>query len=321
MSKKISVIIPVYNTADYLQDCFSSVAGQSYSDFEVIVIDDGSSDNSPAICDEWQARDQRFKVYHQKNSGQAAARNYGIDVASGDYLAFIDSDDYVSADYLEQLYGALERNNADIVLCAYIEHRKDEDVILGPDEDCRLNRQQALEKLIEDDTFKSLCCARMFKKELFSGIRFPVGRNYEDLATNYKLFDKSETICAITKPLYHYQIREGSMSYNNATAAGWHVKCHSNMTSQIERTEYFRAKQEFDLADRSFAASVPYIYSDIMTGCQVGNEEDVKECRDYLKNNKKSIKDNSYISLKDKLLYRVYCSNNIAFRLLKNSKG
>lgn len=320
MNDKISVIIPVYNTADYLEKCFSSIAQQQYTNFEVIIVDDGSEDESSIICDKWAAIDSRFIVYHQKNSGQAAARNYGIEVSNGEYLAFVDSDDYVSSDYLKVLIESLKNSSADIVLCAYVEHRGDKEKVLGPDEDCSLDRIRALEKLIEDDSFKSLCCARLFKKELFTGIQFPTGRNYEDLATNYRLFDKSKVICAIASPLYHYQIREGSMSYNDASSAGWHDKCHSNVTSQIERTEYFKDRNELDLSDRSMAASIPYIYSDIMTGCQVGYTADVEECRSYLNKNKKMILRNPYISKKDKLLYFAYCSDNIAFSFLRHSK-
>jgi glycosyltransferase involved in cell wall biosynthesis len=320
MSEMISVIVPVYNTADYLNTCFSSVACQEEVDFEVIIIDDGSTDDSPGICDEWQKKDRRFRVIHQKNSGQAAARNHGIDAATGDYVAFVDSDDYISSDYLKEQLGALKKNNADIVLCGYMEHKPNGERTLGPIEDEVLDRNSALEKLIRDDTFKSLCCARMFKKTLFDGIRFPEGRNYEDLATNYRLFDKADRVCAISKTLYHYQIREGSMSYNDHSAAGWHNKCHSNVASQIERTDFFRKKMDNNLAERSLAESIPYIYSDIMTGHQVGNKDDVMECRRYLRSNRKQILDNRFVSKKDKTLYYVYSSNDLVFKLFKHIK-
>ena len=316
----ISIIIPVYNTADYLNKCLSSIAMQTYKDFEAIVIDDGSTDDSPDICNEWALKDSRFKVIHQSNAGQSAARNAGIDVAQGEYLAFVDSDDYVFEEYLEKLLGALTGNKSDIAVCGYYECRSDKTEKCGPSEKCRLDRTNALEMLIDDKVLKSLFWGSLFKRELFDGIRLPVGRNYEDMAVIYRLYYKADTICLIPDPLYGYQIREGSMSFNDGTAQGWHDKCHSSVTSQIERTDFFRDNNEKKLADRSLALSVPYIYSDIMTGCQVGNDADVNECRDYLKRNAVQILRNPFLSVKDKILYWAYRSDNIAFKYLKKQR-
>ena len=232
MKDLISIIVPVYNTDSYLDRCFSAIAGQTYENFEALIIDDGSTDGSSSICDDWANKDSRFRVIHQKNAGQAAARNAGIDASKGDFIAFADSDDYIAADYLQKLYDALVANEADISMCGYYEYHKDETYKLGPDFVRTIDRVEALELLIKDDVFKSFPWGRLFRKELFDGVRFPVGRNYEDLAINYRLFDKASHVTTITDPLYNYEIREGSMSYNDASPETWHVKCHANVKEQ-----------------------------------------------------------------------------------------
>lgn len=320
MSDMISIIVPVYNTLDCLERCFTSIKSQTYENFEVVIVDDGSTDGSSEVCDRWSQIDSRFKSYHQNNAGQAAARNFGVCAAKGDFLAFVDSDDYISEDYLKDLFDALKTNDADISICAHYEDRDGIENVKGPQKKRVYDRIGALIEIINDDTIQSYCWGRIYKKSLFNGVVFPVGRNYEDLAVNYRLFDNAKTLCTINRPLYHYVIRKGSMSFNDGTAVGWHDKCHSNVLSQIERTEYFKTKQEYDLVSRSLAALLPYLYSDIMTGCNVGNMKDTSECRDFLKNNKKNIMKNVYVRVKDKFLYFIYCSDGIAFRILKKMK-
>lgn len=320
MSIGISLIIPVYNTAEYLDKLLSSVSRQTYSDFELLLIDDGSTDDSPRICDEWVARDPRFKVVHQPNAGQSAARNAALDMAAGEYLAFADSDDDVSEDYLKKLWEARDRYRADIVLAGYYEYHGDKQLKLGPTGEGLLDHDRAMEMIVEDEILRSFFWASLFKKELFEGIRLPVGRNYEDLAVIYKLYYRAKTICTITDPVYHYQLRVGSMSYNDATPATWHRKCHFNVESQTERTAFFRKKGERDLAARSLAKSLPYIYSDILTGYQISDEDDIRVTREYLRKEKREIRSNPYISRKDKLLYHIYASNSHVFRLVFGSK-
>ena len=320
MSVTITMIIPVYNTAAYLDKCLSSISAQSFSDFELIIVDDGSTDDSPKICDDWAKKDSRFTVIHQKNAGQSAARNAGIDAAKGDYLAFADSDDYVEPEYLQRLYDTIQKFKADLSLCGYYEHKNRVKRALGPEKECVLDRNTALGKLVEDKELKSFFWASLFKKELFEGIRLPVGRNYEDLAVIYKLYYKADNVAMTPEPLYHYQIRVGSMSYNDATAGVWHEKCHASVESQTERTAFFRDKKESELAGHSLAESLPYIYSDILTGYQTDNIEDVAESRAYLKKEKKEIMANPYISRKNKLLYNIYSANRFVFTLFFRGK-
>ncbi len=321
MNEKISIIVPVYNTQNYLAKCFDSIARQTYSNIEVIIVDDGSTDSSPEMCDEWGVKDDRFMIIHQTNQGQAAARNRGIDTASGKYIAFVDSDDYVSDNLIEDLYLAISQNNADISLCGYYEYHKNKTIVGGPMKNCVLNKEAALEELIKDKEIKSFPWGRLFDKKLFDGIRFPVGRNYEDLAINYRLFYKASIICAIDEQLYHYQIREGSMSFNDASDAGWHDKCHSNVISQIERTDFFKDNNEDKLAEISLAVSLPYIYSDIMTGYRTHNIKDATEAKKYLKKERKNIKNNSFISSKDKRLLNIYLSGSVTFSMFVKLKG
>ena len=121
----ISIIIPVYNVSQYLNECIQSVVNQSYNDFECILIDDGSSDGSEIICDQWEQKDSRIKVIHQPNQGGATARNRGITEALGEYIAFIDSDDWIDSDYLYQLVQPIEKYNVDLVVCGLQQHYSD----------------------------------------------------------------------------------------------------------------------------------------------------------------------------------------------------
>lgn len=320
MSTEISLIIPVYNTAKYLDKLFSSIERQSFKDFEVLVIDDGSTDDSPKICDDWAARDSRFKIIHQKNAGQSAARNAGIDAATGNFLAFADSDDDVSEDYLKKLAEAQAKYNADVVLCSYYECHSDEKKTMGPLQDGILDHDKAMEMIVEDKVLRSFFWASLFKKELFEGIRLPVGRNYEDLAVIYKLYYKAGIICTISDALYHYQIRVGSMSYNDSTAKTWHEKCHFNVLSQTERSDFFREKGEHKLYRKSLAMSIPYIYSDILTGYQTGCDSDSEASIAYLKKEKKEILNNPNISVKNKMLFYIYTGNRLVFNMLYGRK-
>lgn len=213
---KVSVIVPVYNVEKLLERCLNSVLNQSFQDFELLLIDDGSKDTSGQICDNYAKKDQRVRVWHIPNGGQSAARNLGIDNVYGTYIAFIDSDDFVELDYLEQLYQPMVEYEADVVSCRYIAYseERDEEVKKIIQENqakvyhFRNNHdvmQDFLEKEFKDDrNFPWESYANLYKTELLGEIRFEVGREFEDNFFNYQYFKKVQKAIATSYIGYYY---------------------------------------------------------------------------------------------------------------------
>ena len=214
---KLSVIVPVYNVEQYLSRCIDSVLQQSFRDFELILVDDGSSDGSGGICDEYAQRDSRVRTIHQNNQGQAAARNAALDIAQGEFIGFVDSDDSISPCMYERLLNLADSFHADIAVCGYSEVDMDGNVKVQ----CPKARQEPsvyiAEKVIEN-FFPEICWDigaslwdKVFKRDLFDGLRFPVGRIYEDTALQLPLYERCGKI--VVAPTYDYQyycVRQGS---------------------------------------------------------------------------------------------------------------
>ena len=175
---KFSVIIPVFNSEKYIYKCLESVINQNLKDFECIIVDDGSSDNSGSICDEISKLDERLQVIHQKNKGVSAARNAALQCAKGEYICFVDSDDWISRDMLSVLNNIIERETPDIIIFGYSEvyHDREENHFI----DGCLSLLRLKEKFISDQ-YHNYLCNKCFRKELFNKELFPVNKTYEDL--------------------------------------------------------------------------------------------------------------------------------------------
>lgn len=213
MENKISVIIPVYNVEKYLDKCIESVVNQTYSTLEILLVNDGSKDASPQICDKWALRDSRIRVIHKQNGGQAEARNAALDICTGKYIVFVDSDDYVDPEYIAYLYQLICENAAELAICEYrmitfegrpLNSFADNGQVLVMDQ------QQALWELCNEKLFSSSPCAKIYLNSLFQSVRFPVGHIFEDLAIVYKLFLQAETVAFGKRALYNYIRREDS---------------------------------------------------------------------------------------------------------------
>ena len=207
----ISIIVPVYNVKDYLSKCLQSICGQTYKNLEIILIDDGSSDGSGELCDLFAQRDGRIKVIHQANAGQSAARNRGLAVAQGEFLGFVDSDDWIEPDMYEFLYHLLKENGADISICShYIETAVKTRVKHSSGQFSSFSREEAIRTLVEDKRIRNYMWDKLYKRQLFAGIYFPVNRVFEDIAVSYQIFYKTQKVVMQDCPKYHYVIREGS---------------------------------------------------------------------------------------------------------------
>ncbi len=211
MKPLISVIVPVYKVEKYLHNCVDSILNQSYKNIEIILIDDGSSDGCPSICDEYVKKDNRVVVIHKKNGGLSDARNAGINVAKGKYITFVDSDDTVREDYIKQLYETVEENSADIAICGHTAIYGNNNIEYSSNNRGLLTQKEALERILYHKDFNSSSWAKMYERSLFRDICFPKGENYEDTSTTYKLFLRSKRIGYNLKSQYNYIIRNDSI--------------------------------------------------------------------------------------------------------------
>ncbi|HEV1835941.1 TPA: glycosyltransferase family 2 protein, partial [Streptococcus pneumoniae] len=215
--KKVSIILPVYNVEQYIKKCLESIQQQTYPNLEVIIVNDGATDKSVEYCEQICKIDSRFSVTHKENGGLSDARNVGIDKAKGDYLIFVDSDDFVSQDMVSYLVSSMENNEADIAICDpahYYSDRQNNDLnIFYPASSVKVyEKTEALCEMFYQKSFLVSAWAKIYKKELFDDIRFPVGKLFEDSAVMYLLFEKCEKIVYSNAKLYAYVHRDNSIT-------------------------------------------------------------------------------------------------------------
>lgn len=235
---KISVIIPVYNREKSLKKCLDSVMGQTYKNLEIILVDDGSKDSSGVICDEYAAGDSRIKVIHQQNAGVAAARNAGLAMATGDYIGWVDSDDWIEPDMYECMLDNAQKYEADIVVCSRLEQYENRSIFKGWQQTKILDTEQALGLLLQDDIIKNYLWDKLWRRELFDNIHFPDVPIFEDMAVTYKLFIQADRVVCLPEHGYNYLFHTG-----NLTADSSWLSCI---------TFYFVAKKRYDELQKKF---------------------------------------------------------------------
>lgn len=208
----ISVIVPVYNVEKYLRQCLDSAVNQSYRDTEILVVDDGSTDGSGDICDEYKT-DSRVQVYHTDNHGLSAARNFALDRTHGDYIAFLDSDDWFEETALERFITVAQNRGTDIVGCEFYQEYKDKTVEpKGTRTEFVAEGDGVLKAMVIDHKLTEDVWNKFYRASLFNSIRYPEGMIFEDKATTYKLLQKAQVLAYTPAPLIHYRNREGSLS-------------------------------------------------------------------------------------------------------------
>ena len=213
--KKISVIVPVYNVEEFLDRSVGTIVNQTYTNLEILLIDDGAKDKSGKKCDDWAKKDARIKVIHKENGGLSDARNAGLREATGDYIAYVDSDDWIEENMYERMLGAALKNDADVIICRYAEEYRDRTIKKGTDKEILFNKEELINAYLEDNddivVYNSVW-SKLFKRELVEGVEFPVGRNSEDIMYTTRAFCKANKAVYIDSPFYHYvQDREGSI--------------------------------------------------------------------------------------------------------------
>ena len=242
---EISVIVPVYGVEKYLPACIESILNQTFTDFELILVDDGSSDRCPAICDEAAERDVRVRVIHQANQGLSAARNAGIEIACGEWLGFVDSDDYIAPQFYEKLYQTAQRTDADCAICSVQnvdESGKPIDSALMRVADEVKTGREVLRKIGRDDVTPYLTAwNKLYRRKLFNTLRYPAGRQNEDVFVFAELFCQVQRAACVAEPLYFYRKRIGSLMNSAVTLRNldemWaYVNCFEHLQQDDEES-------------------------------------------------------------------------------------
>lgn len=214
---KVSIIIPIYNVEKYIEQCLNSIIKQKYTNIEIILVDDGSQDNSGKMCDSYAKKDNRIMVIHKENGGVSSARNIGIQKANGKYITFVDSDDYIAENYIEELYNEIKTKDADISICGTIDVDEEGKYInksIGYEN--IINSSEALKELLNEKYYKSVVWAKMYKKNIIKNIKFNEDIAIaEDLDFLFKALCIANSVAVNTKKnTYYYRLRENSATTN-----------------------------------------------------------------------------------------------------------
>lgn len=219
MKGLVSVVIPVYNVKKYLDECMESVVNQSYRNLEIIIVDDGSTDGSGEACDEWGRKDSRIKVIHRENGGLSVARNTGIEASTGEFIAFIDSDDYFEQNAIEVLYNCATSLNADLTVGQGLRVDENGNRIkegqyadkYEPKDEEKILSEEEFWRCFSNNLYFVVAWSKLYRRELFDGVRFPEGKINEDYAIARHIVQKAKVISSTGKRIYKYRIRQGSI--------------------------------------------------------------------------------------------------------------
>lgn len=292
----LSVIIPVYNTEKYLSRCVDSVLNQTYRDLEIILVDDGSTDGCSAICDEYAKKDSRVKAFHQVNGGQSSARNFGLKEFKGDYLTFLDSDDWLDLDTYEQVFLKIQDTDADMVMFNFVEEHKNGKKECVIDKE-KYNDTNAIKLGFMWDHIGSYC-RNVYQRKLWENITFPLNCYYEDLAMLIDVVMKAKHIEIIDRCLYHYDF-----TFSNSTTTNWSAKSKYGMfMGALKRIKYAekwnepKVKQHF--LKRAYKTCVTGLSMNLLSN-QLWSDQ-VREMNEFL--NSSYVYETKKIGIKYRLL-------------------
>jgi glycosyltransferase involved in cell wall biosynthesis len=306
MSSLISIIVPVYKTEIYLHKCLNSIVSQTYKNLEIILIDDGSPDNCGIICDECAAQDSRIKVIHQKNEGLSAARNAGLKIASGDYIGFVDSDDWVDVDMYEILHKGVVEYGAQIAICGYYEVVDNKFRQVKEKDTTLCSREDAVHRLILDETFTNHAWNKLYKRELFDGVFFPYGRAFEDIGTTYKLFEKAQKIVFLNSSKYYYLLRKDSI-IGDKTIKSRADRCIMIYERYIDLVERYPQEKELLLSKfyKNFADLGSLVSRQRKDGWRTYKSY-IEEIYNFANENKRGIWKCRHIDMSAKIFYTLF---------------
>jgi glycosyltransferase involved in cell wall biosynthesis len=287
MKPKISVIVPIYNVEIYLVKCIESIINQTYSNLEIILVDDGSPDNCGEICNYYATKDNRIKVIHKENGGLSDARNVGLDFANGEYINFIDPDDYIHEKFYDTLINLAISHNADIAQCDFLKVYENgstnTDMALN-ERISVLNNIEALNNLFNDYyVTTTVVWNKLYRKELFTDIRFPKGKINEDEFTTFKVLFNSEKVVTTSKPLYYYLQRSNSiMGEKFNTKRLDYLEAYSSQISFYNKNKLFDLKTK---AVKRLEGSIRYFMNDILKSDIENKEKTFNYLINYYRSN------------------------------------
>lgn len=301
MNSLISVIVPVYNVSPFVEKCIKSIVEQNYKELEIIIVDDGSTDDSVKKCEKVQKNDNRIKIIKKKNGGLSDARNVGLKVANGEYVTFVDSDDYISPKLVSLLYKNIKKTNSQISVCDPVHVFNNKKYEFKDETEVKeYNSLDAIEEMLYQTSFLVSAWGKMYRRELFSGIEFPVGKLFEDSAIMYKLFEKADKVVYSNAKYYVYVHRENSIT----------TKAFSNrdldilsITKEIE--QHYSSNPILAKAAISYRLAACFrVLLNAPKTKEFKNAEN--ECGEYIKKHGKDILFNSKVRKKERLATLLY---------------
>lgn len=288
MKPFISIVVPVYNVKDYVSECLLSLIGQSYEQIEILVVDDGSTDGSGEICDEFAKNNARLKVFHKKNGGLSSARNYGIKKAKGEYVCLVDSDDWVKKDFVARMVEAAEREDADMVVCGYNDCVPKQKIMSGENATVKL--------LLEQENMEIIAWNKMYRRSLFEDVFYPDGENYEDNLTTYKLLSKAGKVVYLSESLYVYRERAGSITKEGKKEE----KLTARERAAREAKMYFNGRIDLWEASEIAMLTAKLAWVDFAISGDV-KKQYLNEGMNWVRKNKGKLLKNKYLSKKLRL--------------------
>ncbi|MEH7225929.1 glycosyltransferase [Bacillus sp. JJ1566] len=321
MNIEISIIVPIYNLEKYIHKCVSSILSQSFTNFELILVNDGSTDQSGKICDEYAEKDNRVKVIHKENGGIASSRNAGLEVAVGKYIGFVDNDDYINKFMYEILYKHAMEHSSDIVVCDYInidEGQKVDTELLEQNYNTQhFSNLGALHFIYEDmekDTF-IYPWNKLYKRSLFSNIKYELGNIYDDESVAHELLYKCNSVTYIQNGLYYYVKRKGSQINTAFT-----IKKFGRVYALKAREVFFRKNKERELHDKALKhyMQVFFWYYFMATSTLTGIKKELKALKRTFDKSLIYLLAHKDISWKQKLMCVVFSVNPDIFRVIKD---
>ncbi len=280
MDKTVSVILPIYNVEKYLERAVESVSNQTYNNLEIILVDDGSTDSSGKICDDMSLRDNRIKVIHKQNGGLSDARNVGKRVAKGQYILFIDSDDFINEKMIEILVNNIQAYDADVSCCQYMDVYDNNSFPQYSDVRIKklINREEFLKEYLYDTYISASVCTKLMKREISDKIDFPVGKVYEDAFYHLELAKTADRFICITKPLYYYYHRTNSITTKPYRKENMYaIEAYNNYLRYIEDTYEGKLKKSL-----MKSALFRLIHANFGVFDKIIVEKDYKDIPEYL---------------------------------------
>lgn len=299
----VSVIVPVYNIKNYVEDCLNSICAQSYDNLEIIVVDDGSTDGSDKICDFLETKDKRIKVFHKKNEGLSEARNFGIEKAKGEILAFVDGDDQILKNFIERMYAGMIDKKVEIVICGYND--------VAPKGRSMTGEEATAQLLIKQENIDIIACNKIYKKSLFSenNIKYPTGDKHEDSLTTYKLMAAAKRVLYIPESLYVYVKREGSIMnhVDNVERLKMRERAAEESVKYFNNNLFLKQAAEIAVLTSKYAFMDAAIHKEIEKKYYDPNSQWIKNNRSiYKKNALMTKKLKLYILLNQANLYKIF---------------